>query len=74
MRDEATLDGTLDDLKADVSRNVIENDESKITEKSTLSLNQSNLGKKKKSYSKKLVQKKSSVLGKVCFNVHQMSF
>ena len=49
MRDEATLDGTLDDLKADVSRNVIENDESKITEKSTLSLNQSNLGKKKKS-------------------------
>lgn len=43
MRDEATLDGTLDDLKADVSRNIIDKDESKVTDKSTLSLNQSNL-------------------------------
>ena len=43
MRDEVTLDGTLDGLK-DMSKTNLEEDESNIKDKSTLSINQSNLG------------------------------
>ena len=44
MRDEVTLDGTMDGLK-DMSKTNLEEDESNIKDKSSLSLNQSNLGK-----------------------------
>jgi len=44
MRHEVTLDGTLNDLKADLSRTTMDDDESKLKDKSH-SLNQSNLGK-----------------------------
>ena len=42
MREKDNLDGTIDDLKADLSRTTVQEDESKLKDNSTL--NQSNLG------------------------------
>lgn len=44
VRDEITLDGSLHDFKADLSRTTVHEDELEMKEKNNLSASQSNLG------------------------------